>query len=121
MPIAKRFRSDAYLQISVIPVGANSFANAVGQALVVLNVPTSSRMNSLPQDLHQTKKLRPAPNLWELACLGRAFIAVYQTHRVKPFAGKPAPTGFASDKKTAVGTKLVGAGLPAKKATRFIR
>jgi hypothetical protein len=31
-------------------------------------------------------------SLWELACLGRAFIAVIQTDRTDPFAGKPAPT-----------------------------
>jgi hypothetical protein len=32
-------------------VGANSFAKALGQALKMLNVPASSRMNSLPRGL----------------------------------------------------------------------
>jgi hypothetical protein len=58
---------------------------------------------------------KPAPvSLWELACLGRAFIAAFLKDRVKGFAGKPAPTVFAQLRKLGTGAAFVGAGLPAK-------
>ncbi|SEO39679.1 hypothetical protein SAMN03159293_02762 [Pseudomonas sp. NFACC39-1] len=76
-------------------VGASLLAKAVGQSLLMLDVPASSRASPLPQGpVANANAAYTRDPVWERACSRKRWVSHSYAGCVGVFAGKPAPTGF---------------------------